>query len=77
MCSITRTAPSFLLHPLDFLDKGQVPELAFFPGMGVAQERKIEYFRKIIINIQKWFCTVNMSSHAKYLISQNKLKIRY
>ena len=29
--------PSILLHPLDFLGKEDVPELAFFPAMGMAR----------------------------------------
>jgi hypothetical protein len=31
MCKVTRTQPSYLLHPLDLIGKDVVPELAFFP----------------------------------------------
>jgi hypothetical protein len=34
-CKLTRTAPSILLHPLDFLNAGECPELAFFPAMNL------------------------------------------
>lgn len=34
-CKLTRTEPSILLHPLDFLDAREAPELAFFPAMNL------------------------------------------
>jgi peptidoglycan/xylan/chitin deacetylase (PgdA/CDA1 family) len=35
MCRLTGTQPSILLHPLDFLDGSECPELRFFPGMNL------------------------------------------
>ena len=35
LCKLTRTEPSILLHPLDFLDAAECPELAFFPAMSL------------------------------------------
>jgi peptidoglycan-N-acetylglucosamine deacetylase len=40
LCRLTRTALSFLLHPLDFLSGDEVPGLAFFPGMNIMKEKK-------------------------------------
>jgi len=37
LCRLTKTAPSFLLHPLDLIGCDQVSELAFFPGDGPAR----------------------------------------
>lgn len=34
MCRLFRVSPSLLLHPLDFLAADELPELAFFPGLG-------------------------------------------
>lgn len=34
-CKLSRTEPSILLHPLDFLHGSECPELAFFPGMNL------------------------------------------
>jgi hypothetical protein len=34
-CKLTRTEPSILLHPLDFLGARECPELAFFPAMNL------------------------------------------
>src|SRR5438067_23563 len=38
LCRLSGTAPSFLLHPLDFLGPREAPELAFFPGMKISLE---------------------------------------
>lgn len=42
-CRLTGTAPSLLLHPLDFLGADEDDELAFFPGMAAkgADKRRI------------------------------------
>ena len=42
MCRLTGVAPSFLLHPLDFLGIEDEPDLAFFPGMRLAREKKLK-----------------------------------
>lgn len=65
MCKITGTRPSFLLHPLDLIGGDQVPELAFFPGMNVSSNKKVEIFKIAIKKLQKHYRLVNMSIHAK------------
>ena len=52
MCKITKTSPSYLLHPLDLIGKDHVPALAFFPGMNIKSERKLKIF-EIAIKILK------------------------
>jgi peptidoglycan/xylan/chitin deacetylase (PgdA/CDA1 family) len=64
LCLITRTAPSFLLHPLDLLSGDQVPELKFFPGMDLSRQRKLELFHQVIRMLSKHYRIVNMSTHA-------------
>ncbi len=39
-CKLTRTEPSILLHPLDFLTAADAPELRFFPAMSMNPEVK-------------------------------------
>jgi peptidoglycan-N-acetylglucosamine deacetylase len=39
-CKLTRTEPSILLHPLDFLSGEECRELAFFPAMSMNPETK-------------------------------------
>lgn len=42
LCKLRGVVPSMLLHPLDFLDRDDVPELAFFPGMTLSRGQKDE-----------------------------------
>jgi peptidoglycan-N-acetylglucosamine deacetylase len=42
LCRITRTEPSILLHPLDFIDERECPELRFFPAMGIPVAKKLQ-----------------------------------
>jgi peptidoglycan-N-acetylglucosamine deacetylase len=72
MCKITRTRPSFLLHPLDLIGGDQVSELAFFPGMNITSEKKVKVFKVVIKALQKRYQIVNMSQFAKsvYQIKQ-------
>lgn len=76
-CKMTRTNPSFLLHPLDILGGIQVPELAFFPGMDLTRDHKIKIFKKVIKTFSKHFKLVNMSTHAKAILEDKKVKIIY
>ena len=48
LCRVTRTEPSFLLHPLDLIGGDQVPALKFFPGMDVSSEQKVELFERAL-----------------------------
>ncbi len=41
MCRVTRTEPSLLLHPLDFLGREDDEALKFFPAMGMPSEEKL------------------------------------
>ena len=54
-CRLTGTGLSFLLHPLDFLDRRQVPELAFFPAMNINRKAKLEIFKKTVGLIRRCF----------------------
>ncbi len=75
LCRITKTEPSFLLHPLDLLDGTQVPELAFFPGMNLDTTQKVTLFETVLKELKKHFALVNMSSHAQALLKRNRLKV--
>jgi hypothetical protein len=52
LCRATRTPPSLLLHPLDFLGRDDVPALAFFPGMALPGEQK----RELVARVLELFC---------------------
>ena len=55
MCKITKTPPSYLLHPLDLIGGDDVPQLAFFPGMNIKSEKKLEVFRIAMQMLKKNF----------------------
>lgn len=75
MCRMTSTQPSFLLHPLDLIGGDQIPQLAFFPGMDLSSEKKLEVFDKVIGTLSKHYTLVNMSTHAKALLQDKNLRV--
>ena len=67
MCRLTRTAPSILLHPLDFLGGDDVRELAFFPAMGLPGEVKARRTAELIDRLARGWRIVTMREHAEEL----------
>ncbi|MCF8370335.1 MAG: polysaccharide deacetylase family protein [Bacteroidales bacterium] len=65
MCKITRTSPSFLLHPLDLIGGDKVTQLAFFPGMNIDSETKSRVFKYVIKKLKSKFRLVTMEEHAR------------
>lgn len=45
---LTNNAPSFLLHPLDIIGGDKIKDLAFFPGMNVDSDKKVEVFNAVV-----------------------------
>lgn len=76
MCKITNTPISFLLHPLDLIGGDQVTELAFFPGMNVSSEKKVEVFKNVIGLLQKNYEVVSMSKHWEVIEKNNKMELK-
>lgn len=64
MCKITKTQPSYLLHPLDLIGKDVVPELEFFPGMNILSPRKLEIFETAMTILKKNFELLPMGEFA-------------
>jgi hypothetical protein len=48
LCAWTKTMPSLLLHPLDYLGRGEAPGLEFFPGMHLQGEFKRAFVDDVI-----------------------------
>ena len=67
MCKLTKTSPSYLLHPLDLIGKDHVPSLAFFPGMNIKSERKLKIFEIAIQILKDNFDLVPMSKFSESL----------
>jgi peptidoglycan/xylan/chitin deacetylase (PgdA/CDA1 family) len=59
-----RIAPSLLLHPTDFLDLSDVPQMDFFPGMKVPAAKKCALVEHSIRGIQRHWPTGSMSAVA-------------
>lgn len=55
MCRLTRTSPSFLLHPLDLISGDKVPQLVFFPGMNISTEKKVKVFMYVLKRLNNNF----------------------
>lgn len=73
MCKITGTPPSYLLHPLDLMGADHVPSLAFFPGMNIKSEKKLQVFETAIRMLKKDFDLMPMGEFTKTL-NQGQLK---
>lgn len=69
-CKVTKTSPSFLLHPLDLIGGDLVPELKFFPGMNLKSDTKAEVFLYVMRTLIKNFELVGMNKHAASLEKQ-------
>ena len=64
LCRFTGTQPSLLLHPLDFLGGEEVPELSFFPAMGLPVDRKMELVREVIRLFSSRYTVGTLQQHA-------------
>jgi hypothetical protein len=63
-CKLSRVTPSFLLHPLDFLGPSEAPELAFFPGMSMSAQQKLDLADRTLSALATDFRLVSMRDHA-------------
>lgn len=73
MCKLTKTEPSFLLHPLDLIGGDLIPELNFFPGMDLSSSYKEELFDIVMEKLKANFNLLNMRQHAETIISRANL----
>lgn len=76
MCQLTRTQPSILLHPLDFIGCDDTDALSFFPAMQTESHKKIEIMGEVFDLIKQNFNPVTMEQHARALQSEGKLKVK-
>ena len=64
MCRLTRTEPSLLLHPLDFMGKDDESDLGFFPAMNMYSVRKLELAMWVIDHLNSHFEVGTVMEHA-------------
>lgn len=74
MCRLTRTQPSILLHPLDFLGAADAPALNFFPGMDLTAEHKIALVAEVIERLGEHHELLTMREHAERLLRTDTLR---
>ena len=75
-CRLTRTEPSFLLHPLDIIGGDQIPQLKFFPGMDISSQRKTELFKAVLGKLGERYDIVPMGVHARAIEARGNLALR-
>lgn len=56
--------PTMLLHPLDFLDATDAPQLEFFPAMGTRSADKIRRLAEYVRIVERRFDVVPMAQHV-------------
>jgi len=76
LCRLTRTEPSLLLHPLDFLGLADVPELAFFPAMKLDAARKLALLDRAFRVLSASHTAVPLGEHAARLQQDPRLAVR-
>ena len=64
LCRAVGVRPSILLHPLDFLGGDDVDSLAFFPGMSMRGEAKVERVGRFVDILRSRFDVHPMLDHA-------------
>jgi peptidoglycan-N-acetylglucosamine deacetylase len=74
LCRLTRTEPSVLLHPLDFIGGDEVPELQFFPGMQLAGEAKRETVNDVLGLLAQGFRVMKLRDYVS-AVSPPKLGV--
>lgn len=67
MCRLTRTEPSLLLHPLDFMGREDDSDLAFFPAMNMATDTKIALMHGFFDLLEKHFTPMPIGEYIAQL----------
>lgn len=65
LCRLTRTQPSLLLHPLDFLGREDLPEFSFFPGMSLSRGEKLGVLSEVLEMLSAQYSLVCMETLAR------------
>ena len=75
LCRLSGIQPSMLLHPLDFLGCEDVPELAFFPGMKLRREFKLQIVAEVIDLLCRRYAVMTMRGHALELADGSRSSV--
>lgn len=75
LCKLTRTEPSILLHPLDFIGSDDTQDLSFFPAMRMPLNKKIRVMDAIFYLLKKNFKCATMEEHATAIAQRDRLPV--
>lgn len=75
-CRVTRTEPSLLLHPLDFLGSDDVPDLMFFPAMNTTSSQKLANMHDLLQILDARYRVLSMSQHMQHIVETGNLPVR-
>jgi peptidoglycan-N-acetylglucosamine deacetylase len=67
VCRAIGVGPSILMHPLDVISGDDVKALAFFPGMQIPAEEKVERVHSYLDLFRRHFEVVPVGAHARAL----------
>lgn len=65
LCRVTKTEPSLLLHPLDFLGADDTSELSFFPAMRMQSALKLKVVGEVLDEMRKHFTVLGLREYAR------------
>jgi peptidoglycan/xylan/chitin deacetylase (PgdA/CDA1 family) len=71
ICRASGIGPSILMHPLDLISGDDVKALAFFPGMQIASDEKLERVHSYLDLLQRRFDVVPVGEHARALADED------
>ena len=75
-CRMFRVAPSFLLHPLDFMGREDDDDLGFFPAMDLDLDYKLRLVNDIFCTLQKHYRLTTMREHAAEILEKQATQPR-
>ena len=71
-CRLFGVAPSFLLHPLDFMGKEDDDDLNFFPAMDLPLDFKLNVVNDVFDALQKHYHLTSMLEHAREILEKRQ-----
>ena len=74
MCRATRTEPSLLLHPLDFMGLEDKTGLEFFPAMSMPVNQKLELMDGFFTLLEKTFQPMPIGEFVASIDNRHELK---
>jgi hypothetical protein len=73
-CDLTKTEPSILLHPLDFLGRGDVVRLDGFPSMDVPRAQKLDILHECVEALSRKFSLCTVAEHSAHAARSTGLR---